>query len=79
MNTPLHFRHRAAEKFNVGDKAWISWDGKKAISVWIKEVDPPWYSVNIAGPKGKNDNCHCLRLDEVRSTPELAKINMVTF
>lgn len=76
--TPLHISKRDIEKFNVGDSAWISWDGRKAIPVKIAEVDDNGYSVKIERPINKAGNIHSLFLDEVRSTPELACLNRVT-
>lgn len=75
---PVHFDKRTSEKFKVGDKAWISWNGRKALPVTITDVTDRNYSFNIERPlKNKGDN-HFLFLDEVRSTPELACINHVT-
>lgn len=76
--TPLHHAKRTVEKFAVGDKAWISWDGRKAIPVTIVEVDGIYYSFKIDRPLNKAGDEYYLRLDEVRSTPELACINHVT-
>jgi hypothetical protein len=76
--TPLHYTKRTIEKFNSGDPAWISWDGRKAIPVTIVEVDDIYYTFRIERPLKKAGNEHYLRLDEVRSTPELACINRVT-
>jgi hypothetical protein len=76
--TPLHFRERTVESFAINDKAWISWDGKKAIPVTIVEVDERYYTFRIERPLKNAGNEHYLRLDEVRSTPELACINHVT-
>ena len=75
---PLHFSKRTVEKFSIGDEAWISWGGKKAIPVIITEVDDRYYTFKIERPlKKAGDECY-LRLDEVRSTPELACINLVS-
>lgn len=41
---PVNYIKRTAEKFNPGDKAWISWDGRKAIPVTILEVDNRHYT-----------------------------------
>ena len=76
--TPLPFTARTAEKFNPGDPAWISWDGRKAIPVTILEVDDRRYTFKIERPLKKAGDQHFLYLDEVRSTPELACINYVT-
>jgi YozE SAM-like protein len=76
--TPLHYSKRSVEKFNPADKAWISWDGRKAIPVTILEVDETRYTFRIERPLKKVGNEHFLFLDEVRSTPELACINRVT-
>lgn len=76
--TPIHYSIRTVEKFIPGDEAWISWDGKKAVPVKVTEVDGPYYSFEVEAPQNKAGNEHYLRLDEVRSTPELACINCVT-
>jgi hypothetical protein len=75
---PIHFRDRTAEKFVPGDKAWISWNGKKAIPVTITKVDDRHYTFRIERPLKKVGSVHFLFLDEVRSTPELACRNYVT-
>jgi len=75
---PIHFDKRTSENFNVGDKAWISWNGRKAFPVTITEVTDRNYSFNIERPLKHKGNNHFLFLDEVRSTPELACINYVT-
>ncbi|PZP83718.1 MAG: hypothetical protein DI582_10490 [Azospirillum brasilense] len=76
--TTLHYTKRDIEKFDVGDEAWISWDGKKALPVIITEVDDRHYSVKIERPLKQAGNVHSLFLDEVRSTPEAACQNCVT-
>lgn len=76
--TPLHYSKRTVEKFLPGDKAWISWDGRKANPVTITEVDNRHYTFKIVRPLKNADSEHFLFLDEVRSTPELACINFVT-
>ena len=76
--TPIHYTNRTVEKFNPGDKAWISWDGRKALPVSILEVDERHYTFRIERPLKKARTTHFLFLDEVRSTPELACINRVT-
>jgi len=76
--TPLHYSKRTVESFITGDKAWISWDGKKAIPVTVTEVDERYYTFIVERPLKNAGNEHYLRLDEVRSTPELACINCVT-
>lgn len=76
--TPLHYTKRTIENFVAGDKAWISWDGKKAIPVTILEVDERHYSFRTERPIKNAGSRHFLFLDEVRSTPELACINHVT-
>ncbi len=77
--TPLHHVNRSVEKFNPTEKAWISWDGRKAIPVSILEVGDRHYTLRIERPLKNAGNEHSLFLDEVRSTPELACINHVTF
>jgi len=76
--TPLHYTKRTIERFNAGDKAWISLDGRKAIPVTVLEADNMYYTFRIERPSKKTDGIDYLRLDEVRSTPELACINRVT-
>ncbi len=76
---PLHYSERKHEVFNVGDKAWVSWGGQKAIPVIVTEVDDLNYSVKAERPLSKAGDVYSLFLDEVRSTPELACINHVTF
>lgn len=76
---PLHFSKRTIEQFVADDKAWISWDGIKAIPVTVLEVDERYYTFKIERPLKNAGEKLSLRLDEVRSTPELACINMVTF
>ena len=75
---PLHYTKRTAEKFNPGDRAWISWDGTKAIPVTIIKVEESTYTFRLERPLKNAGNEHFLFLDEVRSTPELACINRVT-
>ncbi|MDN3655407.1 YozE family protein [Ferruginibacter paludis] len=76
--TPLHYAERTVEKFVPGDKAWISWDGRKAYPVTITKVDERHYTFKIERPLKNAGSEHFLFLDEVRSTPELACINFVT-
>lgn len=75
---PIPYPERTVEKFNSGDKAWISWDGKKAIPVTILEVDEQRYTFRVERPNTKAGDEHYLFLDEVRSTPEFACRNYVT-
>ncbi|WP_157262996.1 YozE family protein [Pedobacter steynii] len=75
---PVHISKRTIEKFNPGDLAWISWEGRKAIPVTILDVDDRHYTFKIERPIKKAGNQHYLLLDEVRSTPELACLNYVT-
>jgi uncharacterized protein YozE (UPF0346 family) len=77
--TPLHYTKRTVEKLNLGDKAWISWNGTKAIPVIITEKDERYYTFTLERPLKDAGAEHYLRLDEVRTTPELACINCVTF
>ena len=76
---PVHYSKRAIETFNTGDKAWISWDGRKAIPVTINGVTEITYSFRIERPLSKAGDEHTVDLYEVGSTPELACINCVTF
>ncbi|WP_214226672.1 hypothetical protein [Pedobacter sp. B4-66] len=75
---PLHYSKRTVESFMAGDKAWISWDGKKAIPVMVTEVDERYYTFKVERPLKKAGNEYYVRLDEVRSTPELACKNCIT-
>lgn len=75
---PLHYSNRTVEKFIPSDKAWISWDGRKAIPVTITGVDDRHYTVIIERPIKNAGAEHFLLLDEVRSIPELACINRIT-
>lgn len=76
--TPLHYSKRTIENFVPGDKAWISWEGKKAIPVTVIEVGEMYYTIRTERPLNKAGERYDLRLDEVRSTPELACINHFT-
>lgn len=76
--TPLHYSKRTIENFVQGDNAWISREGKKAIPVTVVEVDERYYTIRIERPLNKAGEEYYLRLDEVRSTPELACINHVS-
>ena len=76
---PLHFSKRTVESFVAGDQAWISWEGTKAIPVTVLEKDEFSYTFRIERPLKNAGNKHNVELDEVRSTPELACINHVTF
>ncbi|MBC9911031.1 YozE family protein [Chitinophaga varians] len=76
--TPIHFPERNVEVFKPGDKAWISYNTRKALPVTVIEVDDRHYTVRIERPlKVAGDMLYFL-LDEVRSTPELACRNYVT-
>lgn len=75
---PLHYSKRTIENFVPGDKAWVSWEGSKAIPVTVLEVDESHYTFRIERPLKKAGDEHYVRLDEVRSTPELACMNHVT-
>lgn len=76
---PLHYSKRTIEIFVPGDKAWVSWEGSKAIPVTVLEADERYYTFRVERPLKKAGDEHYVRLDEVRSTPELACINHVTF
>jgi hypothetical protein len=75
---PLHYSKRTIENFVSGDKAWISWEGRKAVPVTVLEVDEMHYTFRIERPLKKAGDEYYVRLDEVRSTPELACINHIT-
>ncbi|OKS88700.1 hypothetical protein [Mucilaginibacter polytrichastri] len=76
---PLHHSKRTIEQFVAGDKAWISWEGRKAIPVTVLETDEFSYTFKIERPLKSAGDQHNVKLDEVRSTPELACINHITF
>ncbi len=76
--TSIHFSKRTVEEFVPGDRAWVSWDGRKAIPVTITGVDDRYYSFKTERPLNKASGGYFLFLDEVRSTPELACINCRT-
>jgi hypothetical protein len=73
------YTKRSTEEFSLGSPAWISWEGKKAIPVTVVKVDETHYSVRIERPIKKQGNVNSLFRDEVRSTPELACENYVTW
>lgn len=75
---PLSCGKRTIEKFQPGDEAWISWDGAKALPVIVTEMDEIYYTFRIERPLKDAGKEHFVRLDEVRSTPELACINYVS-
>lgn len=75
---PIHYSNRDVERFSPGDKAWISYDGKKAMPVTVLEADERDYTVRIERPLKHSGDVVSLRLDEVRSTPQLACKNCVT-
>lgn len=77
--TSIPYTKRTTEKFGPGDQAWISWNGRKAIPVTVLGGDDRHYTLRIERPIREAGNQHYLYLDEVRSTPELACMNYVTF
>lgn len=77
--TPLHYAKRTVETFATGSKAWVSWEGSKAIPVTVTDVDERYYTFKVDRPLTQAGNEYYVRLDEVRSTPELACINHVTW
>jgi hypothetical protein len=78
-STSIPYDKRTVEKFVPGDKAWVSWNGRKAIPVTVTEVKDERYSLKTERPVKKAGNSYSLFLDEVRSTPELACMNHVTW
>ena len=52
---------------------------EKSIPVTVLEVDEFGYVFRIERPLKNIGNKHAVRFDEVRSTPELACINHITF
>lgn len=75
---PLHYSKRTIENFVPRNKAWVSWEGSKAIPVTVVEVDDRYYTFRIERPLKQAGDERYVRLDEVRSTLELACINHVT-
>lgn len=75
---PLRYSKRTIENFVPGDKAWVSWNGRKAIPVTVIETDERYYTFRIERPLTQAGEEHYVRLDELRSTPELACINHVS-
>lgn len=79
---PLNYSQRVAEKFSVGDKAWVCFGGSKALPAIVIEVDDRHYTVKFERsskrPRITLHSQNSLFHDEVRSTPELACINCVT-
>ena len=83
--TPLHYTKRTVERFNPGDPAWVSFDGRRAWPVIIlagAPGGPPGYAVRFERPSRSLGldtlSVHGFRLDELRSTPELACLNRIT-
>lgn len=76
---PLHYFKRIMENFAKGDKAWVSWNGRKAIPITILDIDEMYYSFRVERPLKNAGDEYYVRLDVVGSTPELACINHVTF
>ena len=78
---PLHYRQRTVEDIEINGEAWVSFDGKLAYPARVSEKDDCHYTVQFeCRTQGLNPGSrHLFRLDEVRTTPLLACINMVTF
>gem|GEM_PF-977287 len=72
---PVHYSRRTIENFGPGDKAWVSWNGRKAIPITVLEADEIYYTFRIERPLKNAGDEYYVRLDEVGSTPELACIN----
>ncbi|MBV9172603.1 MAG: hypothetical protein JOZ81_21235 [Chloroflexi bacterium] len=79
---PLHWRDRTAEDIEIGAEAWVSLDGETALPARVTGKDDRHYDVQFectSRRSGVYRRCECyFFLDEVRTTPELACINMVT-
>ena len=77
---PLHYKYRTVEKLEVGEKVWVSFDGKVALPARLVEKDDRHYTVKFeCRAQGVRPGAqHFFKLDEVRTTPKLACINMVT-
>ena len=79
---PLHILHRIADDIMVGAEAWASFDGKRALPVRVEGHDDTHYEVRYECD-AKRFSVHrgsvcAYFLDEVRTTPALACVNMVT-
>lgn len=78
----MPIRKRTAEIIAVGDEAWVSFDGKVSLPARVVSVDDTHYTVGFEcySPRYCVDRHHkvSLFLDEVRTTPLLACVNMVT-
>lgn len=88
----LPYEQRVAEQLAVGDHAWVSFDGRYALPVTVLEVAKRHYTVRLEcdAPRDRSwRRCrlrpvrvgrqHSLFLDEVRSTPQAACVNCVSF
>ena len=79
---PLHFLHRTAEDMVLGAEAWVSLDGKTALPARVVGRDDRHYDVEFERASarfGVRRGCqYSFFRDEVRSTPQLACMNMVT-
>jgi hypothetical protein len=79
---PLHYRKRTREDIAIGGEAWVSYDGEVALPARVLDKDDRHYFVEFeCGHRrypGVCNGTHSLYHDEVRTTPELACVNMVT-
>jgi uncharacterized protein YozE (UPF0346 family) len=75
----IPYPQRTIEEISIGSPAWISWEGRKALPVTVLESHEDHYTLRLERPLKKAGNKHTLYKDEVRSTPELACNNHVTF
>jgi hypothetical protein len=79
---PLHILQRSAEDLQIGDEAWVSLDGEVAYPARVIDKDDRHYGVRFECRAGRAGvypgERYFFFLDEVRTTPELACINMVT-
>lgn len=75
----IHYADRTVEELLVGENYYISWSGEKAIRVKVLEIDKTRNQAEVEILEGKKrGSTHGLFLDEIRSTPEDAKLNCVT-
>ncbi len=78
----LHYSKRIAENLPVGAKAWVSFDGRKALPVTVTAIDDRRYDVRMERASHslgiRPGNIHALFRDEVHSTPEAACMSCVT-
>jgi hypothetical protein len=79
---PIPWRQRTAENLGIGAEAWVSLDGKVAFPAIVVEKDDRHYGVQFEAQAARSGVFRGSRYfffhDEVRTTPLLACINMVS-